>query len=64
MSGVHRVHDDFGAVFRIRIQIHRIHMFLGLQDPDPNPPVKGMDPDSAPDLDLAPDSDPSINKQK
>jgi hypothetical protein len=31
------------AVFRIRI--HRIHMFLGL--PDPDPLVRGMDP--APD---------------
>jgi hypothetical protein len=28
-------------VFRIRI--HRIHMFLGLPDPDPF--VRGMDPD-------------------
>jgi hypothetical protein len=28
---------------RIRIKIHRIHMFLGLQDPDPL--VRGMDPD-------------------
>ncbi len=25
----------FFAVFRIRIRIHRIHMFLGLLDPDP-----------------------------
>jgi hypothetical protein len=32
---------DFQAVFRIRI--HRIHMFLGLPDPDPS--VRGMDPD-------------------
>jgi hypothetical protein len=40
------------AVFRI----HRIHMFLGL--PDPDPLVRGMepDPDPAPDL--------SIIKQK
>ncbi len=38
------------AVFRIRI--HRIHMFLGLKDPDPDPLVRGMDPD------------PSIIKQK
>ncbi len=37
-------------VFRIRI-----HMFLGLLDPDPDPLVRGMDPD--------PDSDPSITKQ-
>ncbi len=28
---------------RIRIRIHRIHMFLGLLDPDPL--VRGMDPD-------------------
>jgi hypothetical protein len=46
------------AVLRIRIHtlIHRIHMFLGLLDPDPL--VRGMDPD--PD----PDPDPSIIKQK
>jgi hypothetical protein len=42
----------FEAVFRIRI--HRIHMFLGL--PDPDPLVRGMDPDPA----LEPDPDPSI----
>jgi hypothetical protein len=34
------------AVFRIRIRIriwiHRIHMFLGV--PDPDPLVRGMDP--------------------
>jgi hypothetical protein len=48
------------AVFRIwiRIRIHRIHMFLGLLDPDPL--VRGMDPDPTLDLDL----DPSIIKQK
>jgi hypothetical protein len=39
---------SFAAVFRIRI--HRIHMFWGL--PDPDPLVRGMDPD------------PSISKQK
>ncbi len=38
----------YQPVFRIRI--HRIHMFLGL--PDPDPLVRGMDPD------------PSIIKQK
>ncbi len=38
----------------IRIRIHRIHMFLGLPDPDLT--VRGMDP--------APDPDPSINMQK
>jgi hypothetical protein len=37
---------------RIRIRIHRIHMFLGHLDPDPDPLVKGMDPD------------PSISNQK
>ncbi len=42
----------FKPVFRIRIRIHRIHMFLGL--PDPDPLVRGMDPDP----------DPSIIKQK
>jgi hypothetical protein len=44
------------AVFRIRI--HRIHMFLGL--PDPDTLVRGMDPDPA----LDPDLDPSIIMQK
>jgi hypothetical protein len=33
---------------------HRIHMVLGLLDPDPDPLVIGMDPDP----------DHSINKQK
>ncbi len=32
-------------MLRIRIRIHRIHMFLGLLDPDPDPLVRGMDPD-------------------
>jgi hypothetical protein len=36
----------------LRIRIHRIHMFLGLLDPDPDPLVRGTDPD------------PSIIKQK
>jgi hypothetical protein len=31
------------AVFRIRI--HRIHMFFGLLNPDPDPLVRGMDPE-------------------
>ncbi len=44
------------AVFRIRLRIHRIHMFLGLLDPDPDPSVRGMDP--------APDPDPSVIMQK
>ena len=46
----------------IRIRIHRIHMFLGLLDPDPDPLVRGMDPD--PDTALDPDRDPSIIMQK
>jgi hypothetical protein len=29
----------------IRIRIHRIHMFLGLLDPDPDPLVRAVDPD-------------------
>jgi hypothetical protein len=43
---------------RIRIQIPRIDVFLGLLDPDldPDPLVRGMDPD--------PDLDPSNIKQK
>jgi hypothetical protein len=45
----------FYAVFRIRI---RIHLFFGLLDPDPL--VRGMDPDSA----LDSDPDPSIIMQK
>ncbi len=32
----------------LRIRIHRIHMFLGLQDPDPL--VRGMDPDPDPSI--------------
>ncbi len=37
-------------------------MFLGLPDPDPDPLVRGMDPDTDPALDLNPD--PSIIMQK
>ncbi len=36
--------------------------FLGLQDPDPDPLVRCMDPDADPALD--PDPDPSIIMQK
>ncbi len=43
------------AVFRIRI-----HVFFGL--PDPDPPVRGMDPDLDPALD--PDPDPTVIMQK
>ncbi len=39
---------------RIQIRIHRIHVFLGLLDPDPL--VRGIDPD--------PDLDPYNIKQK
>jgi hypothetical protein len=44
------------AVLRIRIRIHRIHMVLGLLDPDQDLSVRCMDPD--------PDLDPSITKRK
>ena len=40
----------------MRIRIHRIHMFVGIPDPDRDPLVRGMDPDPA----LDPDPDPSI----
>ncbi len=32
------------------VRIHRIHMFLGLLDPDPDPLVIGMDPDPDPSI--------------
>jgi hypothetical protein len=38
----------------LRIRIHRIHMIFGLQDPDLDPLVRGIDPDL----------DPSNIKQK
>ncbi len=38
----------------LRTRIHRIHVFLGLLDPDPDPLVTGLDPDL----------DPSNIKQK
>jgi hypothetical protein len=38
----------------LRIRIHGLHMFLGFLDPDPL--VRGMDPDPA----LDPDPDPSV----
>jgi hypothetical protein len=44
---------------RIRIRIHRIHVFLRLPDLDQDPLVRGMDPDPT----LGPDPDPSIMKQ-
>jgi hypothetical protein len=43
---------EFQAVFRIRIRIYQIHMFMG----HPDLFARGMDP--------APDPDPSIIKQK
>jgi hypothetical protein len=46
----------------LRIRIHRIHMFLGLQDPDPL--VRGMDPDPDPALDPDPDLLASCQKCK
>jgi hypothetical protein len=36
------------SVLRIRLQIHRIHMFLSL--PDPDPLVRGMNPDPDPSI--------------
>jgi hypothetical protein len=45
-------------MLRIRIRIHRIHMFLGLPDPGPDTLVRDMDPA------LDPDPDPSIIMQK
>jgi hypothetical protein len=44
----------------LRIRIHRIHVFLGLQDTDPDTLVRGMDPDPDPAL----DPDPSIIMKK
>jgi|688.fasta_scaffold196355_1 hypothetical protein len=42
----------------LRIRVYKIHMFLGLPDPDSDPLVRDTDPD------LDPDPDPSIIKQK
>jgi hypothetical protein len=42
----------------MRIQICRIRRFLGLLDPDPDPLVRGTDPDTDPD----PDPDPLLAK--
>jgi hypothetical protein len=39
---------DYQAVLRIRIRIHRFHVLLGLLDPDPL--VRGMDPDPDPSI--------------
>jgi hypothetical protein len=63
-------------VLRIRIRIHRIHVFLGLLHPDPlvrgmgpDPVVRGMDPGMGPDpvvrgMEPDPAPDPFIIKQK
>jgi hypothetical protein len=47
-----------GTIFRLilTINVPVVYMFLGLLDPAPDPLVRGMDPDPAPD--------PSIIKQK
>jgi hypothetical protein len=52
------IYCSLHPLFRIRIWIHRIHMILGL--PDPDPLVRGLDPDPDPAL----DPDPSIIMQK
>jgi hypothetical protein len=39
-------------------------VFFGLPDPDPDPQVRGMDPDPALDPDPVLDPDPSIIMQK
>jgi hypothetical protein len=38
------IHKNAVLRIRIRIRIRRIHMFLGLLDPDSDPLVRGMDP--------------------
>ncbi len=58
--GLHQnfhINDACGLVFNSVLRI-RIHMFLGLLDPDPDLLVRGMDPDPNPD------PDPSTIKQK
>jgi hypothetical protein len=48
-TGGHSRHKGmYKAVLGIRIQIHRIRMFLGL--PDPDPLVRGADPAPDPSL--------------
>jgi hypothetical protein len=37
---------------RIQIRIHKIHVFLGLLDPGPDPLVRGMNPDPVPAPDV------------
>jgi hypothetical protein len=48
------MHRAIKPVLRIQIRTRRIRMFLGLLDPDPDPLVRGMEPNP----------DPSIVKQK
>ena len=44
-SGMPSQFIDFSKLAAVlRIRIHRIHMFLGLLDPDPDPSVRRMDP--------------------
>jgi hypothetical protein len=38
------------SVLGILIWIRRIRMFLGIQDTDPDPLLRGADPDPAPSL--------------
>ncbi len=57
--------EDGGEGFRSKFKANvtvvvRIHMFLGLLDPDLDPLVRGMDPDPDPAL----DPDPSTVMQK
>ncbi len=53
-----RSHLQIGGLWSQTVFRIRIHMFLGLLDPDPS--VRGMDPDPVPD----PYLDPSITKQQ
>jgi hypothetical protein len=48
----------------LQIRIHRINVFLDLLDLDPDPLVRGINPDPAPDPAPDPDLDPSNIKQK
>jgi hypothetical protein len=41
----HETSSLFYFTALLRIRIRRIRMFLGLLDPDPNPLVRGTDPD-------------------
>jgi hypothetical protein len=39
------LHKQNNSITVLRIRIQRIHVFLGLLNPDPDPLVRGMDPD-------------------